>query len=131
MKVWKRIYNDALSVLTVLLMLAVTVLFFVTLAGATPIEGDYCPDRMKPVFVCDPLQQCWYECRGEGGRIDPTTRTSVDPDQPGADPETPDNAAGNPGNAKSVGKAGEKGMDNESPRSGTKGRSGEKGGKKK
>ena len=33
-------------------------------------------------------------------------------------------------NAKNVGKAGEKGMDNEPDRSGTRGRSGEKGGKK-
>jgi hypothetical protein len=100
-------------------------------AKASPVEGDYCPDRREPVFVCDPLQQCWYKCRGAGDQLDPTTRTSVDPGQPGTDPETPGGAAGNPGNAKNVGKAGEKAMDNESPSSGTKGRSGEKGGKKK
>jgi hypothetical protein len=123
--VMKDISGKALLVASAALIVAMGIRF----AAASPVEGDYCPNRMKPVFVCDPLQQCWYECRGANGAVDPTTRTSVDPDRPGTDPETPSNV-GNPGNAKNVGRAGEKDMDNESPRSGTKGRKGEKGGKK-
>lgn len=121
--------NDLLGKTLLIASAALVVAMGVRFAAASPVEGDICPNLMKPVFVCDPLQQCWYECRGAAGRVDPTTRAST----PGT-PETPNGPSGqvgNPGNAKNVGKAGEKGMDNESPSSGTQGRSGEKGGKKK
>jgi hypothetical protein len=59
--------------------------------------------------------------------LDGVTPTPQDPGTTvpggGSPPNTP-SGAGNPGNAKPVGKAGEKGMDNENPSTGTKGNKG-------
>lgn len=127
----KTLMPKALHTVTVLVAAAAILANSAAIAATTTGEGYYCPDsRSEPVFVCDPLQQCWYECRSaENGQPTGTPgRAPVDPGNPG-NHGNPGNV-GNPGNAKNVGKAGEKGMDNEPDRSGTRGRSGEKGGKK-
>lgn len=95
-----------------------------TLLIATALIIPVCAPDERPVKFCDVIDRCWIECveddGGPGGLFSPEGPSNGIPGTP---------RLGNPGNAKPTGKAGEKGMDNESPSSGTRGNSG-KGGKK-
>ena len=96
----------------------------ITLLMAAAILVPVCEPDEQRIKVCDVLDRCWIECRP----INPDA--STDPLRAG----TPDAPAtvpglGNPGNGRAVGNAGEKGMDNEPDKRGTRGNAG-KGGKK-
>jgi hypothetical protein len=110
---------------------AITIICAVVLVGllmwATPAPAAAACPPGDPRAECQCVENNWVNRLWSSGNIcpdhNPGTAETTDPTDP-QEPGTPGGnpGAGNPGNGKSVGNAGEKGMDNESDKSGTRGR---------